>query len=262
MICGLKWKSCDCPWFSYTALEEDRLDNMQIPVAACEPRPRACTDEVASRRRQEMQDARIARRLQELAAEDDHSDDYQGGIGDILGIGTAGGHFLNESYVRTAQNLLSGPFSQANNAANYLMRGGLGMGRPAPVMRQNDRYPAIGPMAPMIGGQMPGRRASISGRDERPMSRSFPRPRRESFAGDIPLRPRPPSMRYRSPDRRSRDEIVVIEQERTEEQQHTRSSILAGLNTKGSGGGTGRINAWREHVPPGTIPQEGVLNVV
>jgi len=31
MICGLKWKSCNCPWFNYEAVEEDRLRHMQIP---------------------------------------------------------------------------------------------------------------------------------------------------------------------------------------------------------------------------------------
>lgn len=32
MICGNKWKTCDCPWFNHDALETDHLDHMQIPM--------------------------------------------------------------------------------------------------------------------------------------------------------------------------------------------------------------------------------------
>lgn len=32
MICGAKWKSCDCPWFNHDAVESDTLDDMQIPM--------------------------------------------------------------------------------------------------------------------------------------------------------------------------------------------------------------------------------------
>lgn len=32
MICGAKWKSCDCPWFNYTSLPHpDRLNGMRVP---------------------------------------------------------------------------------------------------------------------------------------------------------------------------------------------------------------------------------------
>jgi hypothetical protein len=32
MICGSKWKSCDCPWFNHDAVDSDTLDDMQIPM--------------------------------------------------------------------------------------------------------------------------------------------------------------------------------------------------------------------------------------
>ena len=32
MICGSKWKTCDCPWFNQDAVDNDRLEHMQIPV--------------------------------------------------------------------------------------------------------------------------------------------------------------------------------------------------------------------------------------
>ncbi|KAH7045284.1 IBR domain-containing protein [Macrophomina phaseolina] len=32
MLCGAKWKTCECPWFNYAHLdEEDRLQNMRVP---------------------------------------------------------------------------------------------------------------------------------------------------------------------------------------------------------------------------------------
>ncbi|KAK7557968.1 hypothetical protein IWX48DRAFT_183613 [Phyllosticta citricarpa] len=32
MLCGAKWKTCECPWFNYTSLEDDdRLNDMRIP---------------------------------------------------------------------------------------------------------------------------------------------------------------------------------------------------------------------------------------
>ncbi|EEY14713.1 conserved hypothetical protein [Verticillium alfalfae VaMs.102] len=33
MICGLKWKSCDCPWFNHDTPEDDRLEDMHIPMS-------------------------------------------------------------------------------------------------------------------------------------------------------------------------------------------------------------------------------------
>lgn len=33
MICGLKWKSCDCPWFNHDTPEDDSLEDMHIPMS-------------------------------------------------------------------------------------------------------------------------------------------------------------------------------------------------------------------------------------
>ncbi|KAI9789425.1 MAG: hypothetical protein M1833_002419 [Piccolia ochrophora] len=80
MICGSKWKTCNCPWFNYDAVEADRLQHMQIPVARRvpinhphphpppppPPPPANYADELAGRRRQEVRDEAIARRLQAL----------------------------------------------------------------------------------------------------------------------------------------------------------------------------------------------------
>lgn len=98
MICGSKWKSCECPWFNYRDLPDpDRLTNMRVPeevrvvyqrvmdaagipvpppnaAAAAPPPPptphararpvSTYDEELAQRRRQERLDADLARRLQ------------------------------------------------------------------------------------------------------------------------------------------------------------------------------------------------------
>ncbi|KAG4437178.1 hypothetical protein IFR05_007334 [Cadophora sp. M221] len=169
MICGLKWKSCNCPWFNYEAVEEDRLNHMQIPRdiranVAMEagpgqnpedrprrirrPRPATYNEEITERQRQERRDEALARRMQRAALNNENDDDYQGGIGDIHGVGNGAAHFMNQDYVRAAHNILTGNFDQANAAANYVM--GVANARAPPGMgrRMNDRYPA--PPPPML----------------------------------------------------------------------------------------------------------------
>ncbi|KUI55162.1 Putative E3 ubiquitin-protein ligase ARI4 [Cytospora mali] len=129
MICGERWKTCQCPWFNYDTVENDRLQHMQIPMPARDrfggrptvdvppspprdwappgalpfsgsrPRPQNYDDEVLLRRFQEERDEAYARRLQNYQDyDDDREDDFLGGFGDINGIGNAGGHHLNEDY--------------------------------------------------------------------------------------------------------------------------------------------------------------------
>jgi IBR domain, a half RING-finger domain len=76
MICGAKWKTCDCPWFNYAAVEADRVQHMNIaqvrrmaldPAAAAGlNRPRAYHEEMERRRSQERHDEAMARRMQGL----------------------------------------------------------------------------------------------------------------------------------------------------------------------------------------------------
>ncbi len=40
MICGLKWKTCNCPWFSNVPVEDDRLNNLPVEIDAARPVPR------------------------------------------------------------------------------------------------------------------------------------------------------------------------------------------------------------------------------
>lgn len=254
MICGLKWKTCNCPWFNYEAVEADRLQHMQIPVDAPRPhphippddlleerprrlrrpRPNNYDDDMNERRRQERIDEEIARRLQR-AAIDDH-DDYQGGIGEIHGVGNAAGHFMNQDYVRAAQNILTGNFDQATRAANYVMgvRGARGVppDRDPGPRRMTDRYPAPERVVRPLSPPPVVRRHSMR-EQEFEAPRVVRRSRTDEVAGP------------------GRGQAA-----RAEERRELKTSVLAGL-----GGGRDRVGAWRAHVEAGVEPEEGMLSM-
>lgn len=122
MICGSRWRTCECAWFNYDTVESDRLQHMRVPrepfggrLAAevplspqrevrsggsgLQPRPRSYEEEMRMRRLQEDSDAAYARRLQAMHDfGDEREDDYVGGFGGIHGIGNAAGHFMNEDF--------------------------------------------------------------------------------------------------------------------------------------------------------------------
>ncbi|RDW61575.1 hypothetical protein BP5796_11467 [Coleophoma crateriformis] len=259
MICGLKWKSCNCPWFNYDAVEIDRLNHMRIPgedvnehpVPMDRPnrlrRPTAMNydQEINQRRRQERMDEILARRLQRVAIDDD--DDYNGGIGDINGIGNGAGHFMNEDYVRRAHTAVAGALGQANAAANYIMGVNRQRGIPPPVVRARglgERYPTEQrgpPPPPML------RRLSVSEQPlpVRPAARLVPQRTGHDYAVEAAVHATRSVQRAPPPPVQS---------------QVPKDSVLAGLG--GSGRGSNRVGAWRSHVQPGVVPAEGVLSVV
>ena len=106
MICGAKWKTCDCPWFNYQAVENDRLLHMDVARARRNPRamnaPRAYEEELELRREQERQDEIIARRIhrrQRLALEEEDEDEPNEAHDGMIGVGNIGGlHFWNDRY--------------------------------------------------------------------------------------------------------------------------------------------------------------------
>ncbi|KAL8947125.1 MAG: hypothetical protein Q9222_006561 [Ikaeria aurantiellina] len=89
MICGVPWKGCDCPWFNYQTVEQDRLNHMNIPVMrrvvvdgqevdANHPRAaRGYQAELDARREQERRDEQMARRLQTLGLDTPPIEIYQ-----------------------------------------------------------------------------------------------------------------------------------------------------------------------------------------
>ncbi|KAF8862529.1 hypothetical protein BDZ45DRAFT_799021 [Acephala macrosclerotiorum] len=260
MICGLKWKTCNCPWFNYEAVEADRLNHMPVAEEAEdeEPRPRRLrrqrpntyVEEITERQRQERLDERLARRLQgtTLADEDDDADDdYQGGIGEVHGIGNGAGHFMNQDYVRAAHNILTGNFGQATAAANYVMGVANARGVPAPrpnagLRRMADRYPVPPrverPLSPPpLLRRHSAREEAYNAAQTRPSERVVPRRTRTDYEAEaavhapLPRAPRP----------------------------EPRPAVLAGLSETGRA--RNRVSAWRNHVEAGFVPEEGVLSV-
>lgn len=51
MVCGLKWKSCDCPWFNYNAVDDLRGDPIRYQ------------EEMDRRQQQMREDERVAREM-------------------------------------------------------------------------------------------------------------------------------------------------------------------------------------------------------
>ena len=116
MICGAKWKTCDCPWFNYQAVEADRLNHMNVPFVRQVPVGNpglGFQQEMDLRRAQERRDAALARRMQMLA----FGDDEDGPEVVHQGFGNAADHFMNDNFVRRARDILAGQVNVAQNEA-------------------------------------------------------------------------------------------------------------------------------------------------
>lgn len=261
MICGLKWKTCNCPWFNYEAVEADRLNHMRVPEEGEDddapeqrprrlrrPRPATYYEELTERQRQERLDERLARRLQRttLGADNNEDDDYQGGIGDVHGVGNGAGHFMNQDYVRAAHNILTGNFDQATAAANYVMGVANARGVPPPPpnigqRRMADRYPVPPrverPLSPPpLLRRHSAREQAYNAAQTRPAERVVPRRTRTDYEAEAAVHaPAPRAPRPEPP-----------------------MAVLAGL--RDTGRARNRVSAWRTHVAPGE-PEEGVLSV-
>jgi hypothetical protein len=112
MVCGSKWKSCDCPWFNYENVDA-HLGN-----------PIRYQEELDRRREQEQIDEAIARRMQGLGvAEEDNGP---------IGAGNAAGRHVNDDFVQQARNILTGNFRQAVLEAEGLVNGTPGRENPLP----------------------------------------------------------------------------------------------------------------------------------
>lgn len=138
MVCGAKWKTCECPWFSCEELEEEEeeeeseeeseeeeLDHSRIAprpstggrkerasrgsrARSHRSRPPNYAEERSRRRRQEKNDEKLARKLQ-YGHDDEEEDDYTGGYGEIVAVGNSAGHHMNESYRRPPQAHITPP---------------------------------------------------------------------------------------------------------------------------------------------------------
>lgn len=150
MLCGAKWKTCNCPWFNYSQIPNpDRLNDMRVPEPvrvmfrrvvdaaggmpppppggerahlrqppAAPPPEVTYQQELDDRRRQERDDAELARRLQLASLWDDEPPGARRrrpppGADNTWGVGNAAGHFLNEHFVQNAANVVMGAFGDA-----------------------------------------------------------------------------------------------------------------------------------------------------
>lgn len=169
MICGAKWKSCECPWFSYDTIEQDPPDLMQMPSPGLDREPRNGGDgiiprdfrtgrgplpgargrqptyeeDLYRRRVQELEDEGYARRLQYDERDDD---DYTSDYGNDGGLGNAAGRFVNDEYRRGSQSLVQPPppppaFERTTSVADYVSGVNRARGkRGASIDRLADRF--------------------------------------------------------------------------------------------------------------------------
>ncbi|KAK2760400.1 hypothetical protein FQN54_002470 [Arachnomyces sp. PD_36] len=105
MICGLQWKTCDCPMFNFDA-NEGEVEAMDIPRARRAfaegggRQPLRYQEELDRRRLQEQEDEAMARHMEALDIAD--YTDPSAPITDngVFEVGNTGGHFMNEHFTR------------------------------------------------------------------------------------------------------------------------------------------------------------------
>lgn len=113
MVCGLKWKSCDCPWFNYEAVDA-QLGGGGDPLRY--------QQEVERRQHQVERDEALARRMQQMGLFGGGGDD-----GDPGGQGPDGGGYayagVNRNFMQQAREALTANYANAEQAARGLLHG-------------------------------------------------------------------------------------------------------------------------------------------
>lgn len=108
MLCGSKWKTCDCEWFNFEPIDDlneyyegpGHMDDIFDSDDAPPTRNRAHAQQLRRRRAQEHHDQELARRMQyDMSLEQDSDEDEEGdayhmsgGAGDAVGLGISPGH--------------------------------------------------------------------------------------------------------------------------------------------------------------------------
>ncbi|KAI0537575.1 hypothetical protein GGR58DRAFT_470978 [Xylaria digitata] len=113
MLCGSKWKACECPSFNYHLNEEDDLNHVQIHVPMVSRERLGGTDGLPRSSRPGLGYPHEPRRHRghdrrqlhdDDDDEEDDDDDYLDDMGDAMGLGNAAGHFMADDYRRRAQS--------------------------------------------------------------------------------------------------------------------------------------------------------------
>ncbi|TKA60880.1 hypothetical protein B0A49_10465 [Cryomyces minteri] len=115
---------------------------------------RGYQEEIDCRRAQERADEQLARRLQTVALGDGRDADYNGGYGDMWGIGNGADHFMNDNFVQNAANLVTAAYGQARVAAARAM--GYEDGGDVAALRRGERRRAPGPRPVIERQEDPG----------------------------------------------------------------------------------------------------------
>ncbi|KAK2065018.1 hypothetical protein LY76DRAFT_500411 [Colletotrichum caudatum] len=296
MVCGTKWKSCDCPWFNYETGDAGELHEMQVPAAiqrmerldltqvsrsmrpsvapAAPQSPSQEYDNRLMRRFQENRDEDLARTLQGYEIDDV----YDGGYGDIVGVGNSAGHLMNDDYLREPDTFMSAPVPPAPTPptaferpapTDYMSGVNRARGMPPDALGQRlaERFsefrsspgghrpgmmapPPVPPLGPMTAPPM----GSIP--MAAPMAMGPPPPlsllRRHTIEEEMYNRSTLPSERV-VPGRMVHDyemeAAVHAPRGWRRMREEPKSSTLAGLT--GMGRGMNRVHEWRNHVQPG-----------
>ncbi|KAK2044180.1 hypothetical protein LZ31DRAFT_466962 [Colletotrichum somersetense] len=297
MVCGTKWKSCDCPWFNYETGDADELHDMQVPAAIQRTERldltqvsrsmRPSVAPVASQSPSQEYDNRLMRRFQENRDEDlarttlqgyEIDDVYDGGYGDIVGVGNSAGHLMNDDYLREPDTFVSAPVPPAPTPptaferpapTDYMSGVNRARGMPPDALGQRlaERFsefrsspgghrtgmmapPPVPPLGPMTAPPMgPIPMAA-------PMAMGHPPPlsllRRHTVEEEMYNRSTLPSERV-VPGRMVHDyemeAALHAPRSRRRMREEPKSSTLAGLT--GMGRGMNRVHEWRNHVQPG-----------
>ncbi|KAM0129154.1 hypothetical protein ACHAO1_008624 [Botrytis cinerea] len=260
------------------------LDDMQVPQPvpvqeapvrnpAAPPRnardrarrqpPANYNEELDQRRRQEREDERLARQLQNWGTDgmptNDRDANYNGGIGEVQGVGNGADHFMNQDYIREASDVLAQPggvmnfgLGVTNFLPGFLRPRGAAAASPT-VDEMTDRYPAVAPAPVPEPPVAPGlvRRhttrdtARGTGHTRRASDIVVPRRTRTDYAAEAAIHA-PAPRASATPSRVSSSASKTKEKEKK-----IKSSTLAGL-----GSGRNRVDAWRNHVAPGAPPAE------
>ena len=229
MICGSKWKTCDCPWFNYQAVENDRLLHMNVPRGHMDvprgfpihgnmpPNPALRHGgEMDRRREQERRDEILARRMQMLGLDGANDNNF------VFPPMPPPPPLLNHDFVHRSAAMISGAAMHAIATAHNA---------PLPEQQQQQQPP--------LRHHSAASRRYNNHAQTRPSERVVPR--RAVADYELEAASHRPAHGPRIGEHHHEGETEVPEPARP----GRRHSAMAGL-TRGSG--EGRVDEWRRHI--------------
>ena len=242
MICGLKWKTCDCPWFNYEAVEADRLAQMNVPQIRRVPMgnpARGYQEELDRRREQELRDEALARRIQILGLD---AEAELINLDNAPYVNAAPLH-MNQDWIRRVAEVLSAPYNPAQErAAERLM---------AEAQRPQHRHqpppPPLRPPEPPLRQHEPPRPRPLEPLLRQPSAASRQYNNRPTTRASERVVPRRVVSDYETEAARHRP-LPVGSASMGETGETRRESLLAGIVEGRTA--EGRVAEWRRHVGP------------